>query len=435
MYGRVNEEKVKNYDIVNNNSKFVHYNDNVYYIANNYIGNKMQYKICSLPIEFDETNNDYKEIFSSDSTLETGLYIYDNKIFYKYLTNTYMYNLLDENTSMFCEGTLQYIKDNKFITLYEGSLYEGEYYPVNYVIKSYRQLSQTKFKKMFENNDSIFYLNTDNTESKTLYRFNKDTKELKIYDKIDLTLNNDVLDVSYNDGFIYELIDGYSGLFIKRINEKSNNNMDRINLYEFTNVNFINDNNSKKNGDLCFYGTKSGDNEGSYYIVKSNSDKEEIYSNFSYLNYYDFSVKLNKDENKVCLYKNNELITEVSYEDENITSAELEYIEIVENYIYYKINLISVQENIENYNDTNLSEDTNELNIINESNNANGSSDTDLSSDANISNDTTESDINNDIDDIDDIEDNSYTITTKIPIIARTEVKGGESFIMNNFNK
>ena len=275
---------------------------------------------------------------------------YNDMLYYHHSDNTYQYNPQTRETKSFCQGKMQYIDEEKYVTLYNGCLYEGIYYKSNFVTKEIRQLTASNFIEMHENDEYFYYLTPSESTNMLLMQVSKEDFSLKLIDKFQLNTSSvashngslvmdKVLDVTTTQDYIFVLLRKDKKLIVKRIEKKSLQKEELI-FDEYVDVIFHKEDNKKKPNDIYFYAEKSN-SMNDILLLAEKSEKLE-------------NGKLEKDnlknyssiivEDNIVIYKNGLKFTEIKTSLDKPTTVEMNYIIEIEDVIYYEI--FVTQENV-----------------------------------------------------------------------------------------
>ncbi len=183
---REEQEKIyKKAVLLNNDDRVIQYGNEVFYISNFKDSNLSPYVIASIPANFDEEAGTKTPSIIATKNManpSSRLFMYNNCLYYTYGDDTYEYNLLEKTTRTFCDGKLQYITSNFFVSLDNGDLYKGEYYPTTHSVKRLQALTTESYMiKLCEDEDTIFYDSGASKETRLIVGLNKSNYNLKIY--------------------------------------------------------------------------------------------------------------------------------------------------------------------------------------------------------------------------------------------------------------
>lgn len=336
-----NEKKEnKEVKIINNNAKVIHYDGNIYYLNNSKFNGKYDYAISSLPINFDENNIKPTLIEKfSNVKVDTDLYLYNNDIYYYYLKNTYRYNLETKENKLFCEGHLQYINGNKYVSLYDGSLFEGECYDNTYTTKSIKQLTMSALTKVHEDDERIYYISPSDNGNTLLFAAKKEDFTLMLLDKVD-AYTKSIEEVTSTEKYVFSLIINEEKYELTRISKETlEKNTYPLEGYNDISLHVETDD-KNTNNNLYLY---ADDGETKILVLEdASSEVKEYEDELKEDDFRNYSVaKINE---YICLFKNEKELTRIINPLGEKSDVYLNYVLKIEDKLYYEVSI-----NNENY--------------------------------------------------------------------------------------
>lgn len=341
----VQEAIYKNAVLLNNNDRIIQYGNEVFYISNFKDSSIAPFVVASIPADFDEEGGIKNPLIIATQKMANSsskLFLYNNCLYYTYIDNTYEYNLLTKVMRTFCEGELQYINDNYFVSLDDGDLYKGEYYPTTHSVKSLQNLTTaSNMTRLCEDDDMIFYESRASDEIRLVIGLNKSNYNLKIYYRYDVTEYNLSSAIS-NDNSLTLLVQSERGIMsesgtynkpftlisIKKKDLSKTENM-LENKYENGEILYMS--NNKENIPVCKLTLDDDTNET--YKLNPNTLK---------LSEYDEKIdkyEIKPEKNEVVILENGKEITRYTSKFESIENAYLPDVYKVGDYIYFDISV------------------------------------------------------------------------------------------------
>lgn len=357
------EEKEVISEIINNNEKVVHHSGDVYSYTNIFRNNRWSNVLLKLPIDFNDKSTrmiiQEFSVFSENITLNFE----NNRLFYMYGPDTYMYNIIQNRIDRFCEGELQFLcEGNSFVTLFDGNLYKGEYYPATYFAKSFKKLTDGSFKKFDEDENRVYYSSSTGASNTLVVALDKTTLNIILIDNFK-TNKQELQDIMVTDNYVYELIKGNDGQYIRKVSKemKEENediefeilpieNAEYVELIDSMYVRALNStDDSIIRDDLYFFIADveaiTNDNLIDYKILNKtvykydeSKNKVDLYTGiFNELwidNYY-----LVQDGKTVSLYNKNNYITSIETQIAAASELELVNVNVIGDYLYYEFEI------------------------------------------------------------------------------------------------
>ncbi len=336
------EEVVELGEIRNNDSTIVAYGNETFFIYTD--GNSL-YKLARI----NEKENsgevlESRDVEYKDSRIHATL----NLIFYNMYGNTYMYDYNTKKTKLFQEGVLQYIQDNWYICLYEGSLYKGVFYPEGLNTHTFKPItSSANVIKIHEDEKNLYYTATSEKNYISLFAIEKSTVRLTVYDTL-YGYDEKIVAAGSNEKYVYELIQSLDdNRHMLRVIEKDDKtNFIDVKLDEFENFEFFPESyiDSKKayNQNIYIEAKNSGE-KANFYVYNINKDEVEKMAvkqidNLSDVSEYRYSLSF-AGSGDVTIYKDGIQFVNIDLKDYNVQQVEFDKIYKIDEEMYFRIYL------------------------------------------------------------------------------------------------
>ncbi len=306
----------------NNGGNVIKYDGYLYYVVTNRgSGDTFSNKICRKNL-----NDQSEEVVFNAEQYKIGdrMIIFKDKIFFNMTEKTYYIDLKTRNyLEEYIDGILYSIIDEKLIYATNTAIYKANYYEKTYALKKISQVTKTISSLIGEDDDNLYFIG-DNTG--TIFAINKKTQTLKNIDASSKNLK--FVNLLISNKYLYALFkDSNENILEIHKIRKSDMNITKIKhtdddvVFSFVLKNEL------------YFSDKTFTN---LYKISENSDKIEktdMPKNAS--NYYE--VKL--EDKNVNLYKNNEKLVAIKKGIDG-EKVQTDKIEIVDDYIYVKINIM-----------------------------------------------------------------------------------------------
>ena len=292
-----------------------------YVVTNRGSGDTFSNKICRKNL-----NDQSEEVVFNAEQYKIGdrMIIFKDKIFFNMTEKTYYIDLKTRNyLEEYIDGILYSIIDEKLIYATNTAIYKADYYEKTYALKKISQVTKTISSLIGEDDDNLYFIG-DNTG--TIFAINKKTQTLKNIDASSKNLK--FVNLLISNKYLYALFkDSNENILEIHKIRKSDMNITKIKhtdddvVFSFVLKNEL------------YFSDKTFTN---LYKISENSDKIEktdMPKNAS--NYYE--VKL--EDKNVNLYKNNEKLVAIKKGIDG-EKVQTDKIEIVDDYIYVKINIM-----------------------------------------------------------------------------------------------
>lgn len=202
------EEELELGKIKNNNTTFVEYGDEKFYFSSEVVDGKPSFKFINRNDEnhTEKVIEDYANMYVDSKILAK-----DNMLFYYTGVNTYVYDIASGKKTLFAEGQMQYLTDEWYVTLFEGTLYKGVYYHNTMNTKNINPLtSDGTIVYAYEDDSNLYYTARTSKNYYALMGINKTDLAVTVYDTIQ-GYNETYLEVFSNKDYIFALVEYLDG--------------------------------------------------------------------------------------------------------------------------------------------------------------------------------------------------------------------------------
>ncbi len=324
-------------EIRNNNSTIVAYGPEKFFLNSTFIDDKISFKLVNKNDETGETS--VIRDFGNEYVKNPMIAAY-NKIFFSTYENTYYYDIETKKIVDFAQGSIQYLNENWYVTLYKDTLYKGEFYPKTYNTKTVSQLTKNgDVKKCFEDEEMLYYIAYTDRSYRSLIGLKKEDLSISVFDTTEGSTEK-ILTASSNKDYIFEIIQKGETIYLRTIERKDITKKENIELKDLTDIKFIKKSyilNEKEYDDNVYFTAINNLEEQEFYtyeISKKELKKEK--SEQSDLSIYSYEVKLN-DNSTITISKSGAELASINIANQNFETVEIAEVNKIDEDLYFRI--------------------------------------------------------------------------------------------------
>ncbi len=298
------EEELKLGKIRNNNTSLVAYGDERFFFTSEIIDEKPSFKFVNRNLESgtEKIIEDYSNMYVDSEILAK-----DNKLFYYTGIDTYVYDITTGKITLFAEGKMQYLNDEYYVTLHEGTLYKGVYYHNTMNTKNINPLtSDGTVQYVYEDDVNLYYVARTSKNYYALIGINKADLKITVYDDVQ-GYEQKYLEICSNKDYIFVIVEfvedstEYALRIIPKADKKNKWDVKLSNKVssdgnEFYSYIFLNEN------DIA--DSKTIDDNICMLRFKTNESGEKLQDGYIKYNIETEEIKLEKPElNSLCMHE------------------------------------------------------------------------------------------------------------------------------------
>ena len=326
-------------EIRNNNSTIIAYGDEIFFLNNTYDDNTISFKLSNRN-EKEGKNiviKDFKRVYAENPMIAAN-----NKIFFSDHENTYYYDIETKKIVQFAQGTVQYLSDGWYVTLYNDTLYKGEYYPKTFNTKNISQLTKNgDVKRCFEDDEMIYYIAYSERSYRSLIGLKKSDLSISVFDTTEGSTEK-ILTASSNKEYIFEIMQKDEKTFLRTLERKDKNKKENLELENLTNITFIPRKyileQKEYDENIYFIATnKAGDNEFYTYNISKKELKKEKPEQTD-VSIYNYSTSLTGNST-FDIFKNGMSMATINIPNQTFATSEIAEINKVDNDLYFRVTL------------------------------------------------------------------------------------------------
>ncbi len=339
------EEELKLGKIKNNNTSFVVYGDEKFFFSSEIIDGKPSFKLINKNEETDTVKviQDYANTYADSEILAK-----DNKIYYYTGIDTYVYDIATGKITLFAQGKMQYLTDEWYITLHEGTLYKGIYYHNTMNTKErYPLTSDGEVQYAYQDDTNLYFVARTSKNYYALMGLNKTDLTITVYDTVQ-GYEEGFIEVATNKDYVFSLINvvndphEYRLRIISKANKKEKWDV-KLEKDAYSYVLLDGDDildNKLLDDNIFMLRFKKDDlgkiNQDGYMRYNISSEKTTIEKvELNDLCVYEYSAKASDDE--LVIYKNNKVLHKVELNGQKTDGVKILGVYKIEEDTYYKV--------------------------------------------------------------------------------------------------